>query len=307
LKKGVNLAKVFFVWARSWVSFLVALIAMVFVWGVCYYLVARFAPGAIKFFNWGAILSAVFGLFILIFNEPIVALSMGAKRIKRREQAPELWDAVHWVTPFFARPVPRIYLVDTRGMNAFAFGWGLPFFSAVGATQGIIKRLSSEELKAVMAHEIGHIINKDILVSMAMTISVMVMALTGWILLKIGPYSSSSRSSSDSKGGGAVGMIVVLFVGVVMYGFGRLFGFILQMFVSRQREYAADASSTKIMGTSQYLVSALRKISNDPSIGSSNVGAAMGFLCTADPDPNDLFSTHPSMEKRLAALVELEF
>jgi len=91
-----------------------------------------------------------------------------------------------------------------------------------------------------------------------------------------------------------------------MYLFGRLFGQILQLFVSRQREYAADASSSKIMGTSRHLASALKKIIKNPNIGSENVGAAMGFLCTADPEPTDLFSTHPNMEKRLTALADLE-
>lgn len=293
-------------WVRSWASFLFAFIAMAVMWGLCFLVIARFAPGAIRFFYWGAIGAFSICGILLVFNEPLVVLTMHAKRIKSREQCPRLWDAVHTVTPLIAKPTPRIYLVDTAGMNAFAFGWGLPFFSAVGATQGIINKLEQEELEAVMAHEVGHIANKDILVSMAMTLSVMMMAFTGWMLLKIGPYGSGNdrSSSNDKKGGWAI--LAILAIGGGMYLFGRLFGYILQMFVSRQREYAADASSSKIMGTSKHLASALQKIMRNPTIGSAKVGAAVGFLCTADPDPSDMLSTHPSMSKRLAALRDLE-
>ncbi len=298
--------KVFTTWARSWASFLFAFIIMAIMWGVCFLVVARFAPGAVRFFYFGALGALVLCGILLIFNEPLVALTMSAKRIRSREQCSRLWDAVHTVTPLIAKPIPRIYLVDTAGMNAFAFGWGLPFFSAVGATRGIIDKLEQEELEAVMAHEIGHIANKDILVSMAMTLSVMMMAFTGWMLLKIAPYNSGSdRSSSDSKGGGWA-IVAILLVGGGMYIFGRLFGYVVQMFVSRQRVYAADASSSKIMGTSKHLASALQKIVRNPTIGSAKVGAAIGFLCTADPDPSDMLSTHPSMSKRLAALEALE-
>ena len=139
---------------------------------------------------------------------------------------------------------------------------------------------------------------------MFMTFTVMVMALTGWLLLRVAPFSSSGRSSSSGKGGGAV--LIAILVGGGMYLFGRLFGLILQNFVSRQREYAADAKSARIMGTPKPLMSALEKICGNPSVGTSTVGAACGFLCTADPDPSDMFSTHPSMPKRLRALQALE-
>jgi len=242
---------------------------------------------------------------MLVFNELIVKLTTGAKRIWRREDCPKLWDAVRQVTPWYARPYPRIYLVDDYGMNAFAFGWGLPFFSAVAATNGIIKNLSDEELKAVMAHEEGHIINKDILVTMAMTITVMMIAFTGWLLWRLAPYSSSNRRSSSDSSGNGWAIIIALVVGGVMYGMGRLLGYILQMFVSRQREYAADAASARIMGSPQPLISALQKIEGRANFGSQVAGAAVGFLCTADPDPSDFLSTHPTMDKRLQALRDL--
>lgn len=295
--------KVYSVLIKSWISFMAAFIILTAMWLSCMLVVLRFAPGAARLFFLGIVGAAVFGTIILIFNEPLVVLSMGAKRIKSREQSPRLWDAVHSVTPSIARPVPRIYLVDTEGMNAFAFGLGLPFLSAVGATKGIIDNLDQNELEAVMAHEIGHIANKDILVSTAMTIGVMTLAFSGWLLLNFG--RSSSRSYSENNGGAAK-LLLIPIIGGGLYLLGRIFGGVLQLFVSRQREYAADASSSKIMGTSKFLASALEKISRNPEIGSTKTNAALGFLCTADPDPSDFLSTHPSMKKRLAALAELE-
>lgn len=303
--RRIKLYKSFFVLTRSWISFALALALIGVIWLGCYALVAKFAGAKLVYFKWGAWTAGVIGLLMLIFNEPLVVLIMGCKRIRKREQCPKLWDAVYGVIPWHAHPAPRIYLVPTSGMNAFAFGLGLPFFSAVGATKGIVDELNSDELRAVIAHEIGHIINKDILISTAMAISVMMMAYTGWFLLRIGPYSGGRRSSSSSKGGG-IALLVVLLVGGFLYIFGRIIGVILQMFVSRQREYGADATSAAILGSSQPLISALKKIVRNPHIGSANQGAAFGFLCTADPEPDDLMSTHPNLGNRISALEMLE-
>ena len=294
--------------ARSWISFFFAMLVMGFIWFGCYYATARYANNALPYFKYGAFGAITIGIIMLVFNELIVKISMRAKRVKNRNESPKLWDAVASVTPWYAHPKPRIYVVDSRGMNAFAFGLGLPFFSAVAATRGIIDELSSDELRAVMAHEIGHIINKDILISMAMTISVMMMAFTGWLMLRVGPYmgrGSRSSSSSKNKSSEVLALLIIWVVGFVLYVFGRILGSVLQMFVSRQREYAADAKSAAIIGSHKPLCDALNKITRNPRIGSSEVGAAFGFLCTADPEPSDLMSTHPNLQKRLLALEAL--
>lgn len=295
----------YFRWLRSWVSFIIAMAAMAAIWYGCYWLIAKYTPDRnMAYFKIGAWTAIVIGLVMLIFNELIVYLVMGCKRVRRREDCPRLWDAVHKVTPLRAYPVPRIYVVGAGdGMNAFSFGWGLPFFSAVAATEELVDYLSQEELEAVMAHEIGHVLNKDILVSTAMTISVMMMAFTGWLLLRFG--SAAGESKGEKKGGAAIAVLVLLLVGCVMYVFGRMFGAILQMFVSRQREYAADAAAARIMGGGRPLVAALMKIERNPSIGSKATGAALGFMCVSDPEPDDLLATHPSVQNRINALIRM--
>lgn len=305
-RRRVRFFKVFQTISQSWFAFVLAMTLLGAFWYLCYWLIATYAPGYLHFFKWGVIMALIIALPMLIFNEPLVVLIMGCKRLKKRSDCPKLWEAVEKATPLLARPKPRLYICPVTAKNAFAFGWGIPFFSAVAATQGLIDSLSDEELSAVMAHEIGHIINKDILVSMAMAISVMVIAYTGWLLLRLGPYSSGRRKSSSSKGKGGAVLIIVIIIGLLLYLFGRILGVILQMFVSRQREYAADAQSARIIGSSQPLISALQEIIKNPELSNRSVNAAIGFLCTADPDPSDFMSTHPSITKRLKALENLE-
>jgi len=300
--------RVFGTWLRSWVSFIVAFLALVLVYVLCWAAIQKWAPSATEYFRWGAIGAGVIGAIMLIFNELIVKWSMKAYRIRYREQCPKLWDAVVRACPAHFRPRPRIYMIPSGEMNAIAFGWGIRFMSAVGATEGIVERLSDQELTAVMAHEVGHILNKDILVSMMMMYAVMTMSFTGWMIWRFGPWKAgnSRRSSSNSKGSGGAALLVILLVGGTLYLLGRILGVILQMFVSRQREYAADARSARRMGTSRPLITALQKISGRAQIAGPIAGTAFGGLCTEDPYPNDMFSTHPAMPKRINALHDLE-
>jgi len=307
LLNKVRLYRAAWTWLRSWWSFLVGIGFMAAFWYGCYLLVNHYAEEHLIYFKWGAYLALGLMGFLLVFNEPIVVLATGAERVRDWGDCHRLYKAVKRATPWYAKPTPRIYLLPSSGMNAISFGWGIHFFSAVGDTRGAVNKLSEEELAAVMAHEVGHVINKDILISMAMTLTVMIMALTGYLLIRVGPYSSGRRSSSSKNSG--LALLVLLLVGFVMYVFGRLVGLILQAFVSSQREYAADATSARLMGSSEPLISALRTISRDPKVGrlgSQSVEAAVGFLCTADPNPSDMMSTHPALERRLRALEVLE-
>jgi heat shock protein HtpX len=301
---------------RSWLSIVVAMAILSGFWLGCYltvaYVVEQYPERAdyLTYFEWGLYLAGGIGIITLVFNEWIVARMTQAYKVSRREINERLWDSVHRATPWYARPYPRIYVLPEGGMNAISFGWGLPFMSAVGATEGLINELTDEELDAVMAHEVGHIINKDILISTMLSISVMVMAFTGYMLLRLSPYTLGSRrssSSSDSKGSGAWVILVVLLVGGIMYGVGRFLAVFLQMFVSRQREYATDALAVDRVGSPKGLISALEKITGGGSneIGSKTIGTAAGFLCTADPDPSDMFSTHPDPYMRIRELEAL--
>jgi heat shock protein HtpX len=306
VQKKIKGYKVAWVCIRSWFLLILAVFAMVAAWLLLTAPIYLFAKPAIRFVGIAMALSLGISLLLFIFNEPLVVLMTGAKRIRKREASPMLWDSVNRVAPEMLSRTPRIYLIEESGMNAFAFGAGLPFLSAVGATQGIIKALDKEELDAVMAHEMGHIANKDMMVSITMTFSVMTMAFTGWCLYRLAPLSLVG--SSEEKNGEKKGKVILIciIIGAAMYYFGKALGCVLQLFVSRQREYVADAKSARYLGTGDHLISALEKISRNPHFAGKKAEAFAGFLCTADPDPSDLLSTHPSLENRIKALKALE-
>ncbi|MBT7007170.1 M48 family metalloprotease [Candidatus Falkowbacteria bacterium] len=307
LRNNASFWKANFRVLRSWIAFALAIGILGGFWYGCYFSVVSYDPEASTYFWWGAVIAGSIGVVMLLFNEPIVVRLTGAYRIRSAIGREKLWFAVKKST--FRGPMPRVYVLPGKGLNAISFGWGLPFMSAVGATEGLIDSLTEDELTAVMAHEMGHVYNKDILVSTALTISVMMIAFTGWMMYRLGPFTSSNRSRSSRKkeDGGISALIVIFLIGLLMYVFGRLLGVVLQMFVSRQREYAADATSARIMGTPEPLISALNKISMNPRLGVSSVAsAAVGTLCSADPDPYDLMSTHPSLYDRVEALSNLK-
>jgi len=294
-------------WVGSWITFIIALAVMAGFWFGCYMAVKTWAPEYLHYFDLGLWIAGGLAGVMLVFNEPIVVLATGASRVKEPlalGSERKLWNAVMAVSGSMMIK-PRVYLLPDLGMNAISFGWGIPFMSAVGATQGAVHSLSDEELQAVMAHEVGHILNKDILISTAMAASVMVMALTGWLLMRVAPWTGGRRSSSSESSSGGIAILVFLVVGGVMYIFGRLLGSVLQAFVSRQREYVADTTSARIMGSGEPLISALRKVTGYPSIGSDVAAAAVGFLCTADPNPEDMMATHPSLSDRIYHLKDL--
>ncbi|MDO8261531.1 MAG: M48 family metalloprotease [Candidatus Magasanikbacteria bacterium] len=296
---------------ESWKSFFLSFMMLSGFWVIFFFIFARFFPGMIRLYVGATVLATIVGVLLLLFNELMVRLFMDLKRVEEREQAEILWDVVHEICEQIKCSCPRIYISEVKETNAFAFGLGIFGSSAVGATRGIIDELSREELKAVMAHEIGHIQNRDLIVSIMMTIAAMTFAFSGWLVKEYGPYfissendSGKSDSKSESNGIGYIifCIIVIPILGAIVYYFGRLFAYVLQMYVSRKREYAADAFSTRTMGNSDYLVTALEKIVRNPAIGSRRVNAAFGFLCTADPDVSDFLSTHPAFDKRIEAL-----
>lgn len=302
-KKGVSSLKVQGRQLRSWGSFILALLCVAGLGALTFGLLVEFLPGSLRFVGPAVLISLVVTALLLGFNEKLVVMGMGLEPAKRNEQS-KLWRAV--IRACGEHKLPRIYVMPEMGMNAFAFGL---FGGAVAATTGIIKNLNDDELAAVMAHEIGHLRNRDILVSMFLTGTVMVFAILGWLVKEF----SIMAPSKDGKDSSFKRYVVGILIGGAIYTIARLAVHMLQLFVSREREYAADAMSAKIMGSVEPLKSALAKISTNPRVSSSAAAsAAVGFLCTADPvrtvDPKlaELFSTHPSMENRFKALEALQ-
>lgn len=304
--RGISQISSLKVWARrfySWSAFFGALAVIFIVALLGVGAIEKFLPGALRFVGIAAAISLAIGALLLIFNEKLVVSSMKLKAISQESDCPRLWRAVERGRG--DRAMPRVYLMEEIGQNAFAFGL---FRGAVAATSGLIKNLDDDEVAAVMAHEVGHLRNNDIVVTMVITGTVMFFAVLGWLVKELAIYTPSGKDNDSAPKRYLLGILI----GGTIYYVGRLLAHLLRLFVSRQREFAADAISASTLGTPAPLASALRKISENPGIGSETASALVGFLCTADPvisfndeTLTELFSTHPSMKKRLEELEKL--
>ncbi len=176
-KKGISSLKVQGRLLRSWGSFILALLCVAGLGAVTFGLLAEFLPGSLRFVGPAALISLGVTALLLTFNEKLVVAGMGLKPVLSEKDSPRLWQAVERARGTRARP--RVYLMHETGQNAFAFGL---FRGAVAATSGLMKNLDDDELAAVMAHEVGHLRNRDILVSMFLTGTVMAFAILGWLV-----------------------------------------------------------------------------------------------------------------------------
>ena len=246
-------------------------------------------PSFIAIFSLGAMFVQYY------FSDTIVIKSMGAK-ILTESEAPELHEMINRLCSMADLPKPRIAMVKTNVPNAFATGRNQRN-AVVAVTTGLMQQLNSSELEAVLAHELTHVKNRD---AMVLTIASFISTLAYYLML----FGGGGRRDKDS--GNA---ILIFLASIVVYAASYL----LIMSLSRYREFAADRGASIITGQPSQLASALRKI----SVGISRIpnedlrkveGANAFFIIPAVSKSTifNLFSTHPSLEARLAALERIE-
>ncbi len=253
----------------------------------------------------GAVVIAVIAgvLFLVQFftSDKIALYSMGAREASP-EQATVLHAAIDRLCIQANLPKPRVAIAQTRMPNAFAVGRS-PKTATVCATTGILELLSPAELEAVLGHELTHVQNRDVMV---MTIASFFASIASFIV-QIGFWFGGMFGDEEDNGPGA---IVVILVSAVVY----VISFVLLQALSRYREFAADRGSAIITGRPSALISALMKISgNMQRIPQQDMRAASGELAAfyifppkAKQTVATLFSTHPPLEARIAALQRLE-
>jgi len=243
--------------------------------------------------------------FVQYFSSDKIALySMGAREVTAQE-APELHAAIERLCIQANLPKPRVALAQTPMPNAFAVGRS-PSHATVGATTGLLELLSPAELEGVLAHELTHVQNRDVLV---MTIASFFASIAAFIVQMGFWFGGAFGGDNDSEGGG-VGFIVVILVSAVVY----MISFVLLQALSRYREFAADRGSAVLTGRPSALISALYKISGtmqqipqrDLRSASGELAAFYIFPPKAKQSVANLFSTHPPLEARVAALQRLE-
>jgi len=228
-----------------------------------------------------------------------LALAMARAREVTPEQEPRLHRMVEEVAGMAGLPKPKVYIVENDAPNAFATGRN-PQHSVVAVTTGIMRILDEDELKAVLAHELGHIKNRDILISaIVATIASAVMFLAfmaRWSLF-FGGFGRSRNQYANLLGLAAMILIAIL---------APIGAMVIRMAISRQREYGADETGARIYGRPLALASALRKLQMGAQMRPMQVSESTAHMYTVSPLRSDfmgnLFSTHPPVEERIARL-----
>lgn len=235
--------------------------------------------------------------FVSYFFSDKIALAMYRAQPVTREQAPRTYSIVERLTQRTGLPMPKIFVIPTDSPNAFATGRN-PNHASVAVTEGILKLLNDDELEGVLAHELGHVRNRDILISsVAATIAgaITVLArMAGWSAM-FGGYGG--RDDRDRGGGlGAIFMLILAPIAALL----------IQMAVSRSREYAADETGAHITGNPYALASALQKLDAYSRRIPMQASPSTAHLFIIQPllgmDFANLFSTHPPIAKRIERL-----
>jgi heat shock protein HtpX len=229
------------------------------------------------------------------FSDKIVLKMYGAKQVAESE-APELYSMVRRLAHKAELPMPKVYVIDGDQPNAFATGRN-PQNGAVAVTTGIMRILSTEELEGVVGHELAHIKHRDILVgTIAATIAGAISYLAQmaqWAMIFGG------RHNDDEGGSNPIAAIVMMIVGPIA-------AMMVQMAISRSREYGADAGGARIAGNPMHLANALRKLHTASQKIPMNANPATSHMFIVNPLSGGgflkLFSTHPPIEERIERL-----
>jgi heat shock protein HtpX len=237
-----------------------------------------------------------------------LALAASGAKIVEREQAPDLHAMVERLCALADIPKPRVAVIPTQVPNAFATGRS-PKHAAVAVTEGLWQRLDPQEIEAVLAHELSHIANRDVLIMTLASFFAMLAAFLTRIGLYGGMFGGGYGGRRDSNGQNGVPIWLIIFVvSVVTY----VISWILIRTISRYREYAADRGSALMTGAPENLMSALQKIASGitqiPQRDLREVAGMNAFFIVPTnwrQQDGELFMDHPPLEKRIAALSEI--
>lgn len=246
------------------------------------------------------IAAAVWFAIAYFAHQKMIEMSVGARGLTRKE-APDLYNLLENLCVSRGLAMPKLNVIETDALNAFASGINDRTYS-VTLTRGLIERLNRDELEAVMAHELTHIMNRDVRLLIVAVIFVGVFSFFGELLfrgffrhgVRVGGHTRGRRG--DSRGGGALILIAIVAI-LIAY----LLALVIRFSLSQKREYLADAGSVDLTKNPDAMISALRKISGRSEFDAPGEVKQM-MIDNARPFAG-LFMTHPSIDKRIAALV----
>ena len=244
---------------------------------------------------WTTVVAIIYAIVQYFLSASLTTAMTGAREITKKDN-PRLYNIVENLSITTGLPMPKVYIVEDSAPNAFATGRD-PEHAIVAATTGLMDIMNDKELTAVMAHEMSHVKNYDIRVSLIVFGLVCVVGMISDIAFRMMFYGDRRRSNEGSP----VGYLLVLVAAI----FAPFCASIAQMAVSREREYLADASAVNITRYPEGMISALKKLQSH-SQPMKNQNSAMASLYINDPLRkgffSNLFSTHPPIEKRIERL-----
>ncbi len=233
------------------------------------------------------------------WSDRVVLWMYGAQEVSEA-QAPQFHALVRRLAQRAGLPMPKVYIIPTDTPNAFATGRN-PQHAAVAATEGILRILSPDELEGVMAHELGHVRNRDILIStIAATMAGAIMMLAR--MAQFAAMFGGARHQDDEEGGGGGGIVGMILLAIL----APLAAMLIQMAISRAREYLADAAGAQISRKPWALADALEKLERGATALPMDANPSTAHLFIVNPLRGssllNLFSTHPPVEQRVARL-----
>lgn len=289
-------------------SFVVVTAFMVFIAGATYLMATAFGYG-LDMVGIALIVSGLMSFFSYYYSDKIILTISGAREAKREEYF-DFYTVTENLCLGAKMPKPKLYVIEDTAMNAFATGRD-PEHAVVCATTGLLSRLNRSEIEGVVAHELSHVKNYDIRLMSIVTILVgFVALLSDWMIRMT--YFGGGRRRNDNKESGQMEMILFI-VGLVLAILSPIIAQLIQLAISRRREFLADASAVGFTKNPEGLAKALEKISGDKEpLEAANKATA--HLYIANPLKNThsavgmfakMFATHPPVEERIKALRQL--
>ena len=254
---------------------------------------------------WGVTVAMIIGFIYaltMIFQSTEIVMSMNGAREVDRNEEPVLYHVVEDMAMVAQIPMPRVYVIDDPGLNAFATGSN-PQNAAVVATSGLLEIMNREELEAVIGHEVSHIRNLDIRISTIAVALASAITLLSSMAGRMMWWGGASRRSNDRDSGGLE--IILMILSLLAIVLAPLAATLVQLAISRQREFLADASSVELTRNPQGMINALLKLENSQPM-THHVDDASSALYINDPQKRGflkkLFYTHPPISERIERL-----
>jgi heat shock protein HtpX len=282
-------------------SLLLAVLVGALLFFLVYAFTLIFAPGySLVVLPFSVLIIVVYIYGSYMYGDSIVLATTGAQPAEGPEYQ-YLRDTVEGVSIAAGIPPPKVYVMRSDEINAFATGRD-PEHASLAVTTGAIRELNRSELEGVVAHEISHVRNRDILFMTLVAVLVGLVAILSYIILRTFRYGGVSREERRGRGGAI--MMLIVAIGFILAIFAPIVVQLVQLAISRRREYLADASGAELTRYPEGLASALEKIMKKNQ-GRMNISDAVASLFFSDPKRSaldSLYDTHPPIEERIKRL-----